>query len=124
MCGHSTVGSGIPPALLSDVPMDEQSYILRELQPLEDKINLEPVTGKLPQLEQLVNMIAKVIAWGQLRSAGRQGAADANDLMDFAHSSSGWQKELLRYAKHYVVQVNEDYQTFRSAYRHGKLKTD
>jgi uncharacterized protein (DUF2252 family) len=104
--------------------MGEQSYVLREMQPLEDKVNLEPVSGKLPRLEQLVNIIAKVIAWGQLRSAGRQGAADANDLIDFAHSSPGWQKELLRYAKHSMVQVNEDYQTFRSAYRDGKLKTD
>jgi uncharacterized protein (DUF2252 family) len=115
---------GIPPALLSAVQMGEKSYILRELQPIEDKVNLEPVTGKLPELEQLVNMIAKVIAWGQLRSAGRQTAADANDLMDFAQSSSGWQKELLRYARNYVVQVNQDYQAFCSAYKEGRLKTD
>ena len=108
---------GIPPALLSAVQMDEQSYVLREMQPLEDKVNLKPVAGKLHQLEQLMDVIAKVVAWGQLRSAGRQSAADANELMDFAHSSSGWQKDLLRYAKNYAVRVNEDYKTFRSAYR-------
>lgn len=115
---------GIPPALLSAVQMNGQSYVLRELQPLEDKVNLVPVTGKLPQLELLVNMIAKVIAWGQLRSAGRQGVADANNLMEFAHASAGWQKELVHYAKHYALQVNEDYQIFRAACRDGKLKAD
>ncbi len=115
---------GIPPALLSAVQMGEQSYILRELQPLEDKVNLEPVTGKLHALEQLVETIAKVIAWGQLRSAGHHLAADANALMDFAQSSSHWQKELLRYARNYAVQVNQDYQAFCSAYKDGQLKAD
>ncbi len=115
---------GIPPALLSAVQMDEQNYVLREMQPLEDKVNLEPIVGKAHRLEQLVNLIAKVVAWGQLCSAGHENAADATELVDFAHSSSRWQRDLLDYAKHYAVQVNEDYRTFQSAYRDGKLKTN
>jgi uncharacterized protein (DUF2252 family) len=115
---------GIPPALLSAVEMDERSYILREMQPMEDKVNMEPVAGKLHRLEQLVKMIAKVIAWGQLRSAGRQGAADANQMKDFAHAPFDWQKELVDYARDYAVQVNEDYRTFCVAWNDGQLTTD
>ena len=106
---------GIPPALLAPIEMDGQSYILREMQPIEDKVNIEPVAGKMHRLEQLVTMVAKVVAWGQLRSAGHQSASDANTLLDFAQSSSNWQKEIVRYARDYAVQVNQDYQTFRAA---------
>jgi uncharacterized protein (DUF2252 family) len=113
---------GIAPALLAPVAMEEQSYVLRELQPIEDKVNLDPIMGKLRELEQLVKMIAKVIAWDQLRSAGRQGAADAHGVIEFARSI-GWQKDLLQYAKNYAVRVQEDYQTFCAAYRADKLKT-
>jgi uncharacterized protein (DUF2252 family) len=115
---------GIPPALFATIEMNGQSYILREMQPIEDKVNLEAITGKMHRLEQLVNMIAKVVAWGQLRSAGHQSASDANTMMDFVHISSSWQKELVHYAKNYAVQVNEDYRTFYAAYEDGKLKKD
>jgi uncharacterized protein (DUF2252 family) len=90
------------------------------MQPLEDKVNLELVYGKLRRLEQLVKMIAKVIAWGQLRSAGRQGAAAAYDLMDFAQSSR-WQKDLLSYTQKYAGKVEVDYREFYAAYQSGAL---
>jgi hypothetical protein len=50
----------------------------------------------LDRLEQLVTMIAKVIAWDQLHSGGYRGAASAIDLMDFAHSRR-WRDALLSY---------------------------
>ena len=106
---------GIPPALLAPVELEGNFYVLRELQPLEDKVNLELVCGKLKRLEQLIKMIAKVIAWGQLRSAGHLGAAAAYDLQDFARSSK-WQKELLNYSQQYAGKVEEDYREFCSAF--------
>jgi uncharacterized protein (DUF2252 family) len=110
----------IPPALLTPLELAGMYYVLRELQPREDKVNLELLHGKFHRLEQLVSIIAKVIAWGQLRSAGRQNAADAPDLMNFAHSSSDWRKELLSYVRSYAARVNEDYHTFCSALKDGK----
>ncbi len=113
---------GIPPALLAAMELDGQFYVLRELQPVEDKVNLEPVCGKLRRLEQLVKMIAKVIAWGQLRSAGYQGAAAAYKLMDFAQSSN-WRKDLLSYARSYAEKVEDDYREFSTAYKSGAFSS-
>ena len=111
---------GIPPALLAAVEMDNTSYGLRELQPTEDKVDMEPLSGKVKQLEQLVETIANVIAWGQLRSAGHQSAAPAYDLMSFV-PQPGWRHDLLNYAQSYARNVEIDYQEFCSAFDKGAL---
>lgn len=113
---------GIPPALLSAVEMNGRSYVLRELQPTEDKVDLLPLVGKARRLEQLVKTIANVIAWGQLRSGGIQGSAIVYDLRDFAKAPR-WQKHLLNYAQFYAEHVEEDYHTFVTAMKHGAFST-
>ena len=78
-------------------------------------MNLALLRGKYHRLEQLVTVIAQLVAWGQLRSAGRQNTADAPALMSFARASSDWRAELLSYARSYAAQVNADYQAFCAA---------
>ena len=111
---------GIPPALLAAMILEDNCYVLRELQPIEDKVNLDFVHGEFSRVKQLVKMIAKVVGWGQLRSAGHQGAAPAYELMDFAHKSK-WHNPLLDYAQAYAATVHEDYQIFCEAYDSGLL---
>lgn len=111
---------GIPPALLAAVELEGNSYVLREMQPTEDKVNLAFVCGNFPRVKQLVKMIAKVVAWGQLRSAGHQGSAAAYELMDFARQTR-WHEPLLAYAQSYAATVREDYQKFCEAYDSGML---
>lgn len=102
---------GIPPALLRDITMGKQSYVVRELQPTEDKVNLVPLVGKLHRLEQLVRTIANVVAWNQLRCGGIQGSAVIYTFRDFAKTSR-WQKTLLTYVQEYAHTVESDYQQF------------
>jgi uncharacterized protein (DUF2252 family) len=109
---------GIPPALLSDIVMNDQSYVLRELQPTEDKVNLGPLCGKMRRLEQLVRTTASVVAWGQLRSGGIRGSATVYDLRDFAKDDR-WQKALLSYIKDYARKVEQDYQEFAATMKDG-----
>lgn len=108
----------VPPALLVPVSFDKKSFVLRELQPTDDKINSTLLNGKGARLEKLVKTLAKVTAWGQLRSAGRQGADAAYDFFGFA-SDSKWQKALLAYALHYTETVKKDYTEFCQAYDDG-----
>jgi uncharacterized protein (DUF2252 family) len=104
---------GTSPALLSSIEMKGKSYILHELQPLQDRIDLHDWNGKLKRLEKVVATMGELAAWGQLRSSGRQGSAVADELIAFAHDAT-WQKELLHYAARYSHQVLADYQEFRS----------
>jgi uncharacterized protein (DUF2252 family) len=109
---------GIPPALLAAVELGGNAYVLRELQPIEDKVNLQPLYGNFRELEQLVKIIAKVVAWGQLRSGGHQGSAPAYDLEAFAQAPR-WREALLSYAQSYAGTVEQDYRSFCSAYDAG-----
>ncbi|AFZ23051.1 hypothetical protein Cylst_0723 [Cylindrospermum stagnale PCC 7417] len=98
-------------ALLEAIVDGDKSYVLRELQPTQDKVNLKAWDGKLGRLEKLMQTMGEVTAWDQLRSSGRQGSATADDLINFAHSSD-WRDELLKYASSYSQRVEQDYQEF------------
>jgi uncharacterized protein (DUF2252 family) len=108
---------GASPALLSSLLVDDRGYVLRELQPIEDRVNLRDAEGKLRRLEKVIETMAHVTAWAQLRSSGRQGSAIADELIAFA-SSPAWQEDLLRFARSYAAQVEADYREFCSSNDH------
>ncbi len=107
-----------PPALLGVIMIDGESYVLRELQPLQDRVSLNAGSGKLGRLKKLMRTMGQVTAWDQLRSGGRQGSAIADDLIAFAKGQPSvlhttyWRTALLDYAQAYSVQVEADYKDF------------
>ncbi len=102
---------GVPPALLAPLEHNGKVYILREIQAAEARVPFVQLERKTRQLENLVTSAAKVIAWGQLRSAGRQGAAEANIIKKFVQESN-WQSPLLYYVHTYATIIEEYYYTF------------
>jgi uncharacterized protein (DUF2252 family) len=102
---------GTCPALLSAVVMGGKAYVLRELQPDQDKVDWTNWNGKLRQLEGVIAAMGEITAWDQLRSSGRQGSSIADDLIAFSRETQ-WQDALLLYAKNYAKQVEEDYREF------------
>lgn len=101
---------GTSPALLSTVMLEEKYYVLRELQPLQDRVRLNLWNGKLRRLEKVMKTMGKITAWAQLRSGGRQGSAIADDLIRYATNSDN--SLLLNYAQTYATQVAADYRSF------------
>ncbi len=108
----------VSPALLRSLELNGKSYILRELQPIEDKMDLDKCGGKLKKLELVLNTMAGLAASGQIRSGGQQGSSITDALKSFAREKP-WQKEILAYAKSYSRQVLRDYMRFRNAYKKG-----
>jgi uncharacterized protein (DUF2252 family) len=102
---------GTPPALLDAVEIEGQFFLLKELQPTQDRLSLDQAKGKQSRLEKVVTTMGSLTAWGQLRSSGRQGSAIADRLIAFAQDPH-WHQPLLDYARHYSHQVNLDYQSF------------
>jgi uncharacterized protein (DUF2252 family) len=102
---------GTNPALLTPVQINGKPYVLHELQPMEDKIDLTSCSGKIAQLAGVVETMVEVAAWAELRSSGRQGSAIADELIEFA-SRPAWQADLLRLATSYAQQVEADFQEF------------
>ena len=74
------------------------------------------------ELRQLVQTLGRVVAWGQLRSAGRQGSASADELMAFAGRAK-WKPRLLDAAQSCAVQVHADAAVFRKACAAGDVPT-
>lgn len=65
----------ISPAFLSAVSVGPLSYVLKELLPQQDRLSLNLWDGKLRRLESVMRTMGSIVAWAQLRSGGRQGAA-------------------------------------------------
>jgi uncharacterized protein (DUF2252 family) len=112
---------GTPPALLATVNMGNKTYIVRELQSLQDRVNLADWKGKLGRAAKVITTMAEVVAWGQLRSGGRQGSAIADELIAFGKDPA-WRAELMNYARHYAAQVKTDFREYAAAYDQGALE--
>ena len=111
----------IAPAFLQAVTIGERSYGLRELLPSQDRLQLAQWHGKSRRLERVLDVMGRLVAWGHLRSGGRQGSATIDTLITFA-SQTTWQKPLLEYAISYRAQVMQDWQRLCEAYKRGELK--
>jgi uncharacterized protein (DUF2252 family) len=105
-------------AFLHAVDFNQRPYVLRSLQPSEDRVALSDWDGKLPRLEAVVNNMAELSAWAQLRSGGRQGSAIADELIAFG-GRKDWQMPLVELAVQCEAQVIEDWKTYCAAYDSG-----
>jgi uncharacterized protein (DUF2252 family) len=62
--------------------------------------------------------MARCLAWAQLRSSGRGGSANADELLDFA-ARSKWRTRLIEQAGAAAEQTRADWKTFCEAYDAG-----
>lgn len=108
----------INPALLSTTIFHDVPYVMKEMQPTDDKINFLTVKDRYRDIACVVEDMAFLTASAQLRSAGRQGAAIPDLLIDFGQDSH-WQAPVLEYATQYAAQVKKDYQEYFTAYKAG-----
>jgi uncharacterized protein (DUF2252 family) len=100
-----------PPALLDAVTFEDKPYVLKELQPTQDKLSLNQWNGKINRLEKVMQAMGRITAWGQLRGGGREKSAIADELINFGRSDD-WH-DLLQYAQSYALQAEQDYESFR-----------
>jgi uncharacterized protein (DUF2252 family) len=107
-------------AFLHAVQMDGKAYVLRGLQPSEDRVALANWNGKLSRLESVVNNMAELSAWSQLRSGGRQGSAIADELIAFGNRRD-WQMPLIELATECETQVKTDWRAYCEAYDSGRF---
>jgi uncharacterized protein (DUF2252 family) len=105
----------ISPAFLRPVVIDGVAYILKGLQPAEDRVALESWRGHFDRLQSLIATLGEIVAWAQLRSAGRQGSASADELIDFGGRKQ-WRTRLLAVARACQKQVERDWCEFCVAY--------
>jgi uncharacterized protein (DUF2252 family) len=106
------------PALLAATVFENESFVVKEMQPTADKIDFTTLRHRYNDIKDLIEDMALLTASAQLRSSGRQGAANADDLMAFGRDTS-WMPLLIAYAGEYAHQVKKDYQEYFLNYNAG-----
>ena len=106
----------VSPAFLSSTVFKKDAFILKEMQPIADKIDFLVIKDKYKYLKRVIEDMAMLTASAQLRSSGRQGSATTDELIAFGKNSK-WQKPILDYAFSYSKQVKKDYAAFAKAYK-------
>jgi uncharacterized protein (DUF2252 family) len=110
----------VSPAFLTAIQFKEDWFVLKELQPTDDKINFDLIKDRYKDVERVIRDMAMLTASAQLRSSGRQGASSADELVSFGQDDN-WQKAILDYAFEYANQVKKDYKVYLKDYKAGHL---
>ena len=103
-------------AFLEAVKLDGLPCILKGLQPTEDRVAIGEWGKKLDRLKEVVAAMGRILAWDQLRAAGRAGSANADQLMAFAQRGD-WPAEILDTAAELTATTRQQWQTFAHSWR-------
>jgi uncharacterized protein (DUF2252 family) len=104
----------ISPALLTPVNLDGGSYVLKELQPSADRLDLARIADDHAALADVLKTMAQLTAWAQLRSTGRDGSASKDDLIAYARGSTGLANQLVATARDMAAVTLADYASYVS----------
>lgn len=105
-------------AFLHAVTIEGKPYILRGLQPSEDRVALNRWNGKIRRLEEVLATMGQVLAWDHLRSSGRGGSAIADELVEFGQRTD-WKKRLHEAGIHCAAVACSDWKTYAEAFDEG-----
>lgn len=94
------------------------SYVLRALLPSEDRVALNRTHASMSDFATVVRTMATVAASAHLRSAGRDGSAIADVLVDFGRRQQ-WRSAYLGIALDCAGQVRRDWAAYCEAYDDG-----
>ena len=98
-------------AFLQPVNLAGLPCILRGLQPSEDRVAIGEWGKKLDRLKEVVAIMGRILAWDQLRAAGRSGSASADELTVFAQRGD-WVTEMLDAAAEMTLTTQQQWTTF------------
>jgi uncharacterized protein (DUF2252 family) len=107
----------VSPAFLHAVTLGKKSFILRELQPREDRLRIEHHLATAGAAQALRTM-GELIAWAQLRSSGRGGSASADELIEFG-GRRRWRRSQVELAIECADCVEADWRVYCQALDDG-----
>ncbi len=106
-------------AFLNPLEWQQSSYILRALQPTEDRVALDGAGVALDDIQRVIGTMGHVMASAHLRSSGRQGSAIADELIAFGEARTHWSDGLIEAAQACADDVAADWRAYCAAYDGG-----
>ncbi|MEO8441235.1 MAG: DUF2252 family protein, partial [Betaproteobacteria bacterium] len=113
----------ISPARLTTINDGARSYVLKELQPAEDRLDLTQAHGHAGRLESVMISMAQVTAWGHLRGCSRLGAAGVETLQSYI-GGAAWGKKLIAAAHTGCTRTVAQWRAYCVAFDRGKFNLD
>ena len=101
-------------AFLQPVMLDGRPCVLKGLQASEDRVAIGAWGRKLDRLGDVVATMGRILAWDQLRSAGRSGAASADALGAFAQHDQ-WAAVMVDAAADMALKTQQQWNIFTDA---------
>ncbi|MEP6750011.1 MAG: DUF2252 family protein [Bacteroidota bacterium] len=108
----------VSPAFLSSFQHNENWFVVKELQPTADKVNLFQTIKQPDHMDNYLADLGMLTASGQLRSSGRHGSVTADELSHFAADDS-WVYILTEWSGQYAEQVKQEYAVYKEAWQDG-----
>lgn len=112
------------PSRLGFAFFDGRAFILKCLQPSEDKIDFKLIKERYKDISQVTMDMAILTASAHLRGAARRGAATPDEMVEFGGSHS-WQGEIIDFSREYSKQVKDYFQQFKKEFnKNSERKMD
>ena len=105
------------PLMLSAIQIDDTWYVIRSLQPEQDKIDITQPINKLKMLQEAAVDVGKITASGHLRSCGYKGADTPKQLQKKISKNAALKNAVLQYTAAYSKKIYTDYKEFCADYK-------
>ena len=105
------------PAYLTAIPIGGRPFVVRELQPLEDRVALDRLARQSKRLADTLGTMAELAAYAQLRGAGRMASAHPDAMIEFGFELLAQPRPWLDAARDVDSRNTAAYRTFRAAWR-------
>ncbi len=106
----------VPPALLKPVNYQTNAYLIKELQPTQDRLNLSLWDSKLGKLDDVFETMVEIVAWSHLRNAAFMQADTRETFMRFGVDVEAWQAQTLDIAKEAANLTVSQWLEYKKAY--------
>ena len=109
------VSQAISPDLLGAIGIGKRSYLIKELEPTADRINLPALNGDKRALGEVMHSMAQGIAWAHLRGSARFGSDSVEKLAEYA-AQQVWKERIKHVALESASRVVEQWQAYKTDY--------
>jgi len=115
-----TIMQAIPPAMLHAVTFSERPFVLKELQPSIDRLDLTQWPGKVNRFTQAVEGMGRVAAWAHLRGCGHHQAATVEALQHYV-AGKRWAPAVDRLAQITAARIVRAWRIYSQDYDSGAV---
>lgn len=105
------------PAYLTAMSINGRPFVVRELQPVEDRVALDRLVQQPKRLADTLGSMAEVAAYAQLRGAGRIEAAGPDAMMEFGFELMSHPRPWIDAARDVDMRNAQAHRLFRAAWR-------